>query len=640
MAMMTKMREKTHIVLGFLLVAFLALIVVEWGSESTIFRSKEMSGVIASINGYDIHYEQFAQAYEQQIEQYKQQSGQEPQENQFDYFRNQVWENMVREVLIMQEIEKRGLKASNKEIVHYIFKEPPDIIKQSPAFQNEQGQFDNAKYQAALNDANMNETWRGVENYMRSTLPRQKFQDEFDASVLVTDADVRDDYVKRNQKATVRYVFFNPENYRKYFGEGVSDQKILLQFPVPVVDKAENEKEIEKYYKEHEQEFKEAEKRKIDYVIFSNKATPADSDTVRSLAGQILQRAKSGEDFAALAQTYSEDESNRDKGGDLGFFKRGQMEKPFEDAAFGANPGDIIGPVRTRYGLHIIKVVGRKFEEPAADANKEKKKKGEKEKGEEMVQASHVLLKFQASRRTVDAARDSASYFASAAKESGWETALKNEKLTAQSSLPFAKGSGFVPGVGMKPSVANFVFRSEVGTVSEYFDVPQGFIVLQVAESQKERIRPLEEVQAQIENTLRTDKLKDLAFEAAKAARAKLTGSMTLEELAAQDSLEIKTPEAFARAGFIRELGGREPAFIGTAFSLQPNQISPAVKGNRGAYLIQLLSVDPINEADLQSQKETIRSQLVDRARQNAFSQWYTDLKEKANIKDFRELYF
>ena len=628
MALMTKMREKTHIVLGFLLVAFLALIVVEWGSESTIFRSKEQSGAIASINGQDIHYEQFARAFEQQIEQYKQQSGQEPQDSQLDYLRNQVWENMVREVLVTQEIEKRGIKASNKEILHYIFNEPPDIIRQNPSFQNEQGQFDNAKYQAALNDANMNETWRRVEDYMRATLPYQKFQDEFDASALVTDADVRDDYIKRNQKATVRYVFFNPENYRQQAG-GAAGQ-------IPVEKSA-----VEKYYNEHQDEFKEAEKRKIDYLIFSNKATHADSAAVRSLSEQILQRARSGEDFAALAGTYSEDESNRDKGGDLGFFKRGTMVKPFEDAAFGGNPGDIIGPVETTFGLHVIKIVGRKFEEPAEDAaaNKDKKKKGEKQKGEEMVQASHVLLKYKASRQTMDAARDSASYFASAAKEAGWESALQTEKLTAQSSQPFTKGSGFVPGVGMKPAVASFVFRSEVGTISEYFEVPQGFMVLRVAESQKERIRPLEEVQAQIENTLRTDKLKDLAFEAAKAARAKLTGSMTLDDLAAQDSLEIKTPEPLTRAGFNRDIG-RDAAFTGTAFSLQPNQISPAVKGARGAYLIQLLSLDPVNEADLQSQKETIRSQLVDRARQNAFSQWYADLKEKAAIKDFRDLYF
>ena len=626
MALMTKMREKTHIVLGFLLVAFLALIVVEWGSESTIFRPKEQSGVIASINGQDIHYEQFARAFEQQIEQYKQQSGQEPQDSQLEYLRNQVWENMVREVLVTQEIQKRDLKASNKEIVHYLFNEPPDIIKQNPSFQNEQGQFDNAKYQAALNDANMNETWRRVEDYMRATLPYQKFQDAFDASALVTEADVRDDYVKRNQKATVRYLFFNPENYRQKAG-GANGQ-------IPVEKSA-----VEKYYKEHQDEFKEAEKRKIDYVLFSNKATRADSAAVRSLSEQILQRARSGEDFTALAETYSEDESNRDKGGDLGFFKRGMMVKPFEDAAFGANPGDIIGPVETTFGLHIIKVVGRKLEEPPAEENQDKKKKSEKAKGEEMVQASHVLLKYKASRQTIDAARDSASYFASAAKENGWEAALKSEKLTAQTSQPFAKGSGFVPGVGMKPAVASYVFRSEVGTISEYFDVPQGFMVLRVAEVQKERIRPLEEVQAQIENTLRTEKLKDFAFEAAKAARAKLTGSMTLDDLAAQDSLEIKTPEALTRAGFNRDLG-RDPAVIGTAFSLQPNQISPAVKGARGAYLIQLLALEPINETDWESQKESIRSNLVDRARQNAFSQWYTDLKEKADIKDFRDLYF
>jgi parvulin-like peptidyl-prolyl isomerase len=626
MAMMTKMREQTHIILGILLLAFLALIVVEWGSESTIFRSKAQTGVIASINGQDIHYEQFYRAYEQQIEQYKQQSGQEPPENQLEYLRNQVWESMMREVLVTQEIEKRGITATDKEVLHYIYKEPPPIVKQNPSFQNDKGEFDEAKYQSILSSESPEAKAFGVqiENYLRATLPYQKFQDELDASALVTEAEVRDDYAKRNQKATVRYVFFNPENYRAQAGTNG-------QIP-------REKSAVEKYYQEHEQEFKDAEKRKIDYLIFSNKATRADSDTVRSLAGQILQRAKSGEDFVTLAQTYSEDESNRDKGGDLGFFKRGAMVKPFEDAAFGANPGDIIGPVQTTFGLHIIKVVAKKFEKPEGE-NKDKKEKKDKKTGEEMVQASHVLLKFQPSRQTIDAAKDSANYFASIAKETGWETALQNEKLAAQTSQPFAKGSGFVPGVGMKPIVSSFVFRSEVGTISDMFEVPQGFMVLRVVEAQKEHIKPLEEVQAQIENTLRTEKLKDMAFEAAQAARSKLTGGMTLEDLAAQDSLEIKTPEAFARTGFVSGIG-RDPNFIGTAFSLQPNQISPAVKGNRGAYLIQLVSIEPINEADFQGQKETIRSQLLERAKQNAFSQWYADLKEKANIKDYRDLYF
>jgi peptidyl-prolyl cis-trans isomerase D len=627
MEMMKAMRENTHIILGILLLAFLGLIVIEWGSESTIFRPKEQTGVIATINGQDIHYEQFYRAYEQQIEQYKQQSGQEPAENQLDYLRNQVWENMVREVLVTQEIENRGIKATDKEIVHYIYNEPPEIIKQNPSFQKD-GQFDNAKYQAALNDASADQFWRQVENYLRASLPYQKFQDEFDATALVTESQVRADYVNRNQKATVRYIFFNPENYRKKAGaqgQGTENGQI------PVEKGA-----IDKYYKEHEQEFKEDEKRKIEYIVFSNKATRADSDTVRVLAADILRRARSGEDFAQLAQTYSEDESNRDKGGDLGFFKRGAMVKLFEEAAFAANPGDIVGPVQTTFGLHIIKVVAKKTE---TAENKDKKKKGEEEKGEEMVQASHILLKFQPSRQTIEAAKDSASYFASLAKESGWETALKTEKLAAQASPFFAEGSGFVPGVGVKRSVSYFVFRSKVGDVSEALEVPQGFLVLRVAEVQGERIKPPEEVQAQIENILRLEKLKDFAFEAAKAAHAKLDQTMTLEDLAAQDSLEIKSAEPFTRSGFISGLG-RDPSFIGTAFSLQPNQVSPAVKGTRGSYLIQLLSLDPIDEADYQAKKETIRADLMNRARQNAFAEWYTHIKEKANIKDYRDLYF
>jgi peptidyl-prolyl cis-trans isomerase D len=624
MEMMTKMRQNTHIVLAFLLFAFLALIVIEWGSESTIFRSKAQSGVIVSINGQDIHYEQFARSYEQQIEQYKQQTGQEPAENQLDYLRDQVWESIVREALVTQEIEKRGIKATDKEIIHYIYNEPPEIIRQNPSFQKD-GQFDQAKYQAALNDAGADPFWRQVETYLRASLPYQKFQDEFEATALVTESQVRDDYVKRNQKATVRYIFFNPENYRKKALAGESDQ-------LPVEKSA-----VEKYYKEHAEEFKDAEKRKIDYVIFSSKATRADSDTVRSLAMEILRRAKAGEDFGELAKTYSEDETNRDKGGDLGFFKRGTMVKPFEEAAFAANPGDIVGPVQTTFGLHLIKVAAKKTE---GEKNQDKKKKGEKEPGEEMVQASHVLLKFQPSRQTIEAAKDSANYFASAAKEAGWEATLQSEKLSAQASPFFAEASGFVPGVGVKRAASHFVFKNNVGVVSEVFEVPQGFLVLRVAETQAERIKPLEEVQAQIENILRQEKLKDLAYEAAQQAAAKLKQqNMTLEDLAAQDSLEIKTAEPFSRSGFIQGLG-RDPNFIGTAFSLQPNQISPAVKGARGAYLIQLLSIDPINEADYQEKRETIRADLLSRAKQQAFVDWYTDLKEKAKIQDYRDLYF
>jgi peptidyl-prolyl cis-trans isomerase D len=616
MAVMRRMRESTHVILFILLVAFLLLIVLEWGADYTGIQQQK--GIIASINGEDITIEQFDRRYEQLIENYRQSQGDTPPESQLEYFRNQTWESLVRDVLIAQEIEKRGIAATEKEIIYYVFDDPPENIRRS--FQNEQGQFDRPKYQAALNNAGVDQL-SALESDIRALLPYQKLQEVLDATVLVTESEVRNDYVARNQKATARYIFFNPENYRKR--AAVSSSEPGGQMPI-------DKNEIEKYYKAHEQDFKEGEKRKIEYVIFSTQPTRADSDSVRALAAELLQRAKGGEDFAGLAQTYSEDESNRDKGGDLGFFKRGAMVKPFEEAAFAAAPGEIVGPVKTPFGLHIIKVVAKKVEKS------DDKKSGQ---GEEMVQASHILLKFAPSRQTVEAARDSADYFSSLARETSWEQAQKSEKISPLTSPFFAEGSGFVPGVGVKPVVSRFVFRSKVGEVSEAFEVSQGQLVLRVAEIQEERIRPLSEVQAQIENIVRAEKLKEMAHEAAQKAYAKISQGMTLEEVAAQDSLEIKTTEPFTRSGYLSGVG-RDPNFIGTAFSLQPNQTSPPIKGLLGSYLIQLVSLDPVNEADYQEKKEIIRSQLVDRAKQSAFSEWFAHLKEKAKIEDNRNQYF
>ncbi|NPB09248.1 MAG: peptidylprolyl isomerase, partial [Thermodesulfobacteria bacterium] len=73
-------------------------------------------------------------------------------------------------------------------------------------------------------------------------------------------------------------------------------------------------------------------------------------------AKKIREMALKGEDFAELAKKYSDDPGTKDKGGDLGFFTRGQMVKEFEEAAFSLKPGEISQPVRTAFGYHIIKV--------------------------------------------------------------------------------------------------------------------------------------------------------------------------------------------------------------------------------------------------------------------------------------------
>jgi len=599
MGMMNSMRENMKTILMILVGAFLLTIVVDWGMGG--FKRQTQRGTLATVNGRDISYEQFYSRYQNEIAAYRQQQGSEPEGYQLQQIENRVLDNLIQQQLLNKVVREMHLDASDKEIIEEIYNNPPEELRQNQVFQDSTGAFDMRKYQAALDNPNANQFWSQVEDYLRLSLPMRKLDNLLRSSAVATDDEARLEYMQKNVKAKVEYVF-------------VSTSDVMANVTAPT------DAEIKSYYDDHKEDFREVEKRTIDYVLLDLKATKADSDAIVQQAQDILAEAKSGEDFANLAKIHSQDTGSAQNGGDVGYFAAGQMVKPFEEAAFAVKVGEIVGPVQSQFGLHIIKVTGRKTEN-----------------GKPMVSASHILLKFDVSPKTREALRDEANYIAETAKESDLATVAKAENVELKRSEPFAAG-GFVPGVGMEGHVSNWIFRAKKLDLSEVFYLDRGFLVVQIVDIKHEHIKPLQEVRELIVTKLKTQKALELAKERCQELAGKLATGASLESAVAGTSLKVQQTDYFNLGGVIPGVG-RESRFSGTAFALNPGQISQPVEGSRGYYLIKLTDRTPMNEKDFEAQKETLKAQVVQRKQQAMFGLWYNDLKEKAEIKDNRKNY-
>lgn len=599
MALMKSMRNSMKTILLILVFAFILTIVLDWGMGG--FQSSAPQGVIAKVDGQSIHYEEFSSRLQNELAAYREQSGSDPEGYQLQQLETRVFDNLVQQRLLNEEVRAVKLNATDQEIIDEIFNNPPMELRQNEAFRDSTGAFDMQRYQAALNNPGAGEFWASVEEYLRTTLPMRKLDNLLRATAVVSDQEVRAEFMKRQLKAQAEYLLVPANDF-------------LASVANP------SDAEIKAYHKAHEEEFKEPEKRIIEYVLLNFAATRADSQAVEEQVREILAEARGGADFAELARLNSQDPGSAVQGGDLGFFARGAMVKPFEDAAFAGKPGDIVGPVASQFGLHIIKVGERKTEE-----------------GEEKVQASHILFKYEMSPRTREALQEEAAYVAEAAKEQDLKSIATAENIKVERTEPFTAG-GFIPGIGMEPRLSGFVFRSSEGTVSDVIYTERGYIVVRVADIIPEHVKSWSDARETITAKLKNDKAMALAKEKCQSLYEQARSTGSLAGAAAQIGAQVQQAAEFTFSSYVAGVG-REPGFVGAAFGLQPGAISQPVEGTRGYYLIKLLNKNSINEQEFETQKESLRAQLMQRKQQSIFGQWYTGLKDKAEIKDFRKDY-
>lgn len=340
-------------------------------------------------------------------------------------------------------------------------------------------------------------------------------------------------------------------------------------------------------------------------------------DSALAFAKEILKKAKAGEDFATLAKKYSEDKGSAINGGDLGYFGKGTMVKPFEDACFSAKVGDIVGPVETQFGYHIIWIQDKKSDE---------------------YKYSYIKFVPQISRNTERITNRNAKMLAEKLKDGvPFDSAAKEFNVQARTTDFFDRTR---PVLGSNYLTA-LAFEGKVGDVLEPFELKnQGIIVAQITDERKGNFVPLEDLRERIKFTLMKRKKLDILEKKAKETYNKIKVYGTLANIRQYDStLNYQEWTDIKNNGFIPGVG-QDWAFTTKVFLLPLNTISEPFRGERGYYIIEVFRTVVPDQATVKNENRKTMQNIISNWRQSAYLQWFNKVKELTNIKDYRSKYY
>jgi parvulin-like peptidyl-prolyl isomerase len=343
----------------------------------------------------------------------------------------------------------------------------------------------------------------------------------------------------------------------------------------------------------------------------------ANKDSAKIFAEKIYKRAKSGEDFAQLASQFSADKSNSSRGGDLEYFGRGQMVKPFEDAAFAASVGSIVGPVESQFGFHIINV---------------------KDKANDEIKYSEIRFDVVLSGATRNMIkRDAISFKEQVAAGKQFDTLARQLKKNSVETVFFEKNT---PVLGSR-FLTEYAFDNQIGSVSNPIEIKRyGVVVVQVSDIRQAGLKPLADVKLEIKDRLTRIKKLDIIKAKAESIYSKIKDKDLLARVAEVDpSLEIRTAARIRDNGQVMGFGS-EPAFTSKAMEAPIGKIVGPIRGEKGYFIIQVTNKQAADESKFAAEADNMQKTIVQQAKSSAYFQWIASQKEQATIEDNRSKFY
>lgn len=611
-----------------ILLGAIVIVFVFWG-VGNFGEQKETKAAI--VNGDLITMQEYQDAYNRLVDRYRQNFGGKMDDNMIKRLnlRQKALDGLIDQRILLQEAAKLGFRVSEKEVA--------EAIRKMEVFQSN-GVFNNRRYRYVLNQNRF--TTEGFEFLQKNSMLEQKVRSLILGGVKVSENEAREWHKWNNTSVSIDYILFEPKKYedispgeeeiKAYFEEHKENYKTEPEIKVQYLHfdsesyKSEvriPDEDINDYYEENNDEFKTEKTVEARHILLKKEkdSTPEEIEKKKKKALEIMEMAKQGRDFAELAKEYSEGPT-KDKGGDLGAFKKGAMAKPFSDRAFSMEPGEISEPVLTQYGWHIIKV-----------------EKVNEEKTLSLDEVKEKIITKLTDQRAKDIAYDKADDFYDFCQDGDDLAKIAETNNLGITTTDFFTKKG-PDGVKNGPRFASVAFNLNVMDFTNIQDFGDGYYIIQVLEKTLPQISEFEDVREKIRADLIKEKQDEKAKQDADEFLASLKNGETMETVSKKYELTSKVTKPFKRTGSVPDIG-YERDIAETAFKLSDKNKLPenAIKSRKGYYVISLKERKEPDPEEFEKEKDQVKERLLQQKQSKTFSAWLSKIKDKSEIKRFFE---
>lgn len=627
-----KSGQATKYVLGGLLLiicASMVITLVPGGLGGDVFGGTT-KGIVAKVDGQDIGVDEVRNTAKQMAQQQGPQAASNPML--MAYFSSRAVEQLITRQALLSEANRMGLRVDQQEVLDEL-----QHGRYAATFFPGGTFIGQQEYQDMLQRANLTTT--EFEGSVGKDILLTKLQALISGTASVSEAEIRDLFVKQNTKVKFDYAVLRQDDIKKGLHPTDAELKVYYQGHLATYANSIPEKrkvkyavidtnrveagvqvtpeDLGSYYRDHRDQYKVPEQVKVSHILIKTPLPGPDGKVdekgvaeAQRRAEDLLKQLKSGAKLEDLAKKYSEDTGSAKQGGSLSWIGRGQTVPEFEKAAFSLPKGQISDLVKSSYGFHIIRV--------------DDKQEAHVKSLDEVKAEIEPILKHQKAQQI---AQQEAEALLRDARTQGLDAAAAKHNVPVITSDFFGRRD-MLPGLGPSQQFMDAVFAAQEKAPPDIASSTQGAVVFELLAIKPPATPTFEEIRSKIEDEFKNERARTLLAQKAQELSDRAKAAHDLKKVAKDLGATMKTSDLVLPDGQVPDVGSMAGQ-AAVAFTMKPGEISAPITSGNDAAVLQILENQPPSDADYAGKRDQIRDSVLQQKQQERFSLFVSNLVDE-----------